>query len=355
MIFKMLQFSLHPYAKKTSWHAAEFTPTTGKFFPMQEPTVEHIRKRRNFKRKQLFMGWRLIITLHTLIYLPFSFLSAQQVSYCEPYSDRFTLRQEMLGKVGDYYWVSAINRRKPTHRDPSTEERNFVVYDPRMNVTNVINDPPYAISSIKEYMVIADDHFDRLHLLNADNKEVEVRLQRYSSDGELEGPDHNVAVFPFSESGNSFMLVRSQDRTKILLLGFEGVSSGPPRIHAYLFDQDWQLLTQQIYRHPQATQPMIQDDYSSYPLEDFNTGPLKLANNGEWLMLAPSRLNHNFLLFQFSPIDTAVTCKEINLPGTASMEDVCVSIDNSDGDVVAGVLSTFHYAPLKNIEAVHYS
>ena len=37
------------------------------------------------------------------------------------------------------------------------------------------------------------------------------------------------------------------------------------------------------------------------------------------------------------------------------MEDVCVSIDNSNGDVVAGVLSTFHYAPLKNVEAVHYS
>ncbi len=301
------------------------------------------------------MGWRLTIALHYTLFLHCSLLSAQQVSYCEPYSDRFTLRQEMLGKVGDYYWVSAISRRRVTHREASTEERNFVIYDERMNVTNLISDPPYAVSSIKEYLVSADDHFDRVQLLNDDNKETEVRLQRYAPDGQLDGPDHNVAVLPFSESGNSFMLVRSQDRSRILLLGFESVKSSTPRLHALLFDQDWQLLSKRVYRHPHLSQPMIQDDYSAYPLEDFNSGPLKLANNGEWLMLAPSRLNHNFLLFHFEPADTVVNCKEINLPGTASMEDVCVSIDNSNGDVVAGVLSTFHYAPLKNVEAVHYS
>lgn len=303
----------------------------------------------------MFMGWRLVITLHFLFLLHCSLLSAQEVSYCEPYADRFTLRQEMLGKIGDFYWVSAITRRRPTHQEPNTEERNFVVYDSRMNVISLILDPPYSISSIKEYLVAADDHFDRVQLLNADNKETEVRLQRYLPDGQLAGPDHNIAVLPFTESGNSFMMVRSQDRRSILLLGFESVSASTPKLHALLFDENWQLLSNRVYRHPHLSQPMIQDDYSTYPLEDFNPGPLKLANSGEWLMLAPSRMNHNFLLFHFQPADTGIICKEINLPGTASMEDVCVSIDNSNGDVVAGVLSTFHYSPLKNIEAVHYS
>jgi hypothetical protein len=261
----------------------------------------------------------------------------------------------MLGRIGDYYWVSAITRRRVTSRESSTEERNFVVYNQRMNVTNLIPDPPYAISSIKEYLVATDEYFDRVQLLNADNKEIEVRLQRYAPDGQFFGPDHNVAVLPFSEPGNSFMLVRSQDRSRILLLGFESVESSSPKLHALLFDQDWKLLSNQVYRHPHLSQPMIQDDFSTYPLEDFNSGPLKLADNGEWLMLAPSRVNHNFLLFHFVPSDTTIICKEINLPGTTSMEDVCLSIDNSNGDVVAGVLSTFHYAPLKNVEAVHYS
>jgi len=308
------------------------------------------------------MGWRLTIALHFFIILHCSLLSAQQVSYCEPFSDRFTLRQEMLGKVGDYYWVSAISKRRVIRShsslksvDASTEERNFVIYDARMNVSNLISDPPYAAACIKEYLVSTDDYFDRVQVLNPDNKQIEVRLQRYTPDGQAFGPDHNVAVLPFTEDGNSFMLVRSQDRNRILLLVFQSVDGKAPRLHALLFDADWQLLSNRVYEHPHLSQPMIQDDFSTYPLEDFNSGPLKLANNGEWLMLAPSRVNHNFLLFHFAPMDTAIICKEINLPGTASMEDVCLSIDNSNGDVAAGVLSTFHYAPLKNVEAVHYS
>ena len=283
-------------------------------------------------------------------------LSAQQVSYCEPYSDRFTLRQEMLGRVGDFFWVSAVSRRKVAHHsNEPTEERNFVIYDQRMNIVNVLTDPPYAISSVKEYLVVDEDHFDRIQLLNSDNKEVEVRLQRYDPDGSVSGPDHNIAVFNFNEPGNSFMLVRSQDRSRTLMLAFEFQPSGAPRLHALLFDQDWKMLSEKVYKHPFLTQPMIQDDYSGYPLEDFNSGPVKLANNGDWLMLSPSRVNRNYLLFHFSPTDTAVITKEINLPGTAAMEDVCLSLDNSNGDAVAGILSTFHYAPLKNVEVVHYS
>ena len=315
-----------------------------------------IKKRLNFKWKQVVMGSRQVIPLLFLFLPHCSSLYAQQVSYCEPYSDRFTMHQEMLGKVGEYFWVSSISRKKISrHSNEPSEERNFVIYDTRMNVVNVFGDPPYVSSSIKEYLVVNDDSFDRLHLLNADNKEVEVRLQRYNPDGTAAGPDHNVAVFPFNEPGNSFMLVRSQDRTRILILGFEFVASGPPKMHAILFDQDWQLLSERVYVHPFLSQPMIQDDYSGYPLEDFNTGPVKLANNGDWLMLAPSRNNHNFLLFHFSTVDTAVVCKEINMPGTSSMEDVCLSLDNSNGEAVAGILSTFHYAPLKDVEVVHYS
>ena len=121
------------------------------------------------------MGWGTIAVCFVVI-LHCSLLSAQQVSYCEPYSDRFTLRQEMVGKVGDYYWVSAISKRKVTHRTAITEERDFVVYDQRMNLSTLIQDPPYEASSIKEYLVTTDDYFDRVQLLNADNKEIEVRL-----------------------------------------------------------------------------------------------------------------------------------------------------------------------------------
>jgi hypothetical protein len=299
---------------------------------------------------------RFTITLHALFLFSSSCVYSQEVTYCEPYNDRFTVQQELLGRVGDYYWLAATSRVKAPRRMMGVvEERNFVIYDQRMNVANLISDPPYVASSVKEYLVTTNMHFDRLHLLSSGRKEMELRLQRYEPDGSITEPDRNIAVFPFTEPGNSFLLVRSEDQMRILLLGFEFLGGSALRLHALLFDQDWQLLSDKVYRHSFLTQPTIQDDFSGYPLEDFNSGPVKLANNGEWMMLSPSRMNHNYLLFHFSPTDTAVNWREVNLPGTSTMEDACVSIDNNTGEAYAGVLSTFHYSPLKNVEVVRYS
>src|SRR5579872_1204665 len=162
------------------------------------------------------MGWRMTITLHTYLLLSCSSLFAQQVSYCEPYSDRFTIRQEMLGKVGDYYWVSAMTRKRAVRHGnefSGTEDRSFVIYDGRMGVKGMIDDPPYTNNSVREYLVMSDEHFDRVNLLTVDGKETEVRLQRYEQDGEALEPDHTIGRFPFNEPGTSFMMVRSLDRT----------------------------------------------------------------------------------------------------------------------------------------------
>src|SRR5260221_1362586 len=303
------------------------------------------------------MGWRFTIPLFLCV-ICCSSISAQRVFYCEPYSDRFTLKEELLGKVGDYYWVATTTRKRvPRHSTDvyATEERNFTIYNTRMNLINLIGEISYSGDPIKEYLITAYDHFDQVHLLKTDKRQVEVWLQRYEPDGQPTAPGRAIGLFPFDEPGNSFMLVRSEDRSRILLVGFEFISSSAPRIHALLFDQDWQLLSDRVYIHPFITQPMIQDDYTSFPLEDFNSAPVKLANNGEWLMLSPSRKDHNFLLFHFSATDTAVVWKGILLPGTSEMEDVCLSVDNTNGEAVAGILSTFHYSSLKNVEVVHYS
>jgi len=303
------------------------------------------------------MGWKFVISaaLYVTFYCPS--LSAQRVYYCEPYSDRFTIKEELLGKVAEYYWVASTTRKRlPKHSTELAEERDFAIYNTRMNLVNLIGETTrYPGDPIKEYLVTTYDHFDQIHLLKNDRKQVDVFLQRYEADGKPTSPGVVIGTFAFDEPGNSFMLVRSEDRSKVLLVGYEFIANAAPRIHTMLFDQDWQLLADDVYKHPYLTQPMIQDDYTSFPLEDFNSAPVKLANNGEWLMMAPSRKDHNFLLFHFSPRDTTVNWKGILLPGTSDMEDVCLSIDNAHGDVVAGVLSTFHYSTLKNVQVVHYS
>jgi len=303
------------------------------------------------------MATRLTIYVGVCLLLTSPSLFAQRVMYCEPYSDRFTLREDFAAKVGDYYWVQTTSRKRNTRHnaDPSqSEETTFDVYDARMSLVNMIGNFSLPGSPLKEYLVSADDHFDQLHLLAADKKVV-VWLQRYGPAGQTLGDGHAVGDFPFFEPGNSFLLVRSEDQNRILLLGFEFRPSLSPRLHALLFDADWQLLSRQVYTHPFLTQPTIQDDFTSYPVEDFNDGPVKLANSGEWLMAAPSRTNSNFLLFHFGGSDTTVICKEILLPGTSEMEDVDLSIDNEKKTAVAGILSNFHYSTLKNVQVVHYS
>src|ERR1700743_702842 len=125
MIYKMLHPLIRRNAKSSPGQEWQISPTTGKIFPTPEHLGERIKKSCNFKRRPTYMGWRLTIALHFVFILHCSLLSAQQVSYCEPFSDRFTLRQEMVGRIGEYYWVSVINKRRVTHKGAITEDRDF--------------------------------------------------------------------------------------------------------------------------------------------------------------------------------------------------------------------------------------
>src|SRR5580700_3299136 len=111
------------------------------------------------------MGPRMLACLGILLLLSGHRLNAQEVTFCEPYSDRFTIREEMLGKVGDYYWVSMTSRKRPAKRSPAwEEERSFIVYDIRMTAVNEISHFSCPGEELKEYLINSPDHFDQLYL-----------------------------------------------------------------------------------------------------------------------------------------------------------------------------------------------
>ena len=57
-------------------------------------------------------------------------LAAQEVTFCEPYSDRFTIKEDLMGKVGEYYWVSMTSRKRTSKRSAAwEEERSSIIYD----------------------------------------------------------------------------------------------------------------------------------------------------------------------------------------------------------------------------------
>ena len=99
------------------------------------------------------------------------------------------------------------------------------------------------------------------------------------------------------------MLIRSQDKSKILLLGFETVVESPARLYAALYDQNWELIYQTVFSNINISKPLVQYDLVDYPLEDYNSTSIKLGNNGEWLMVLSSGTNHNYLLCHFTGTD----------------------------------------------------
>jgi hypothetical protein len=297
-------------------------------------------------------------------------LPAQRVLYCSPDQDRFVDQREVAGMAGDHYFVETTRRmgrvRRRDHglsRDHA--QHDLEVYDERMNLVGAVSALPVTDTTLKEYFISGDDHFDQLMLL-AGNKRTILSARRYGIDGSvgctqaglrvaLPDGGREIGHFPFNEDAGSFLMIRSEDRTKILVLGFESVPSSPPKLHALLFDQDWRMLYYRVYSHPFITQPLIQDDFTCWPIEPFDNAPVRLANDGQWLMLSPSRTNKNYLLFHFCAAPDCLSYKEIDLPSAGTMEDLALSLDSEKGEAFAGILSRFHYTTLKDVHVAHYS
>jgi len=282
----------------------------------------------------------------------FQFLSAQRVIYSQFIDDRNSTHFEIAGKTADYYWL--LKEKEQNSKHQILLQQGFEVYDSRLNLVNTVSNFTIPDNALKEYLIGGTNYFDKL-LLSKEGDITSVSLKRFSQDGSLVSEEKTIFSFPFAESGNSFLLVRSEDKKKILLLCFQSVNESSPWLHAILFNENWEQLFYRTYHHPNITQPIIQDDFTSYPVENFNSSPIQLANTGQWLMASPSRTSNNFLLLHFCDDDNSFSYKEIRLPEYSQLDDVAVSVDNNRGEAFAGILSKFHYATLKNVQVVHYS
>jgi len=260
---------------------------------------------------------------------------------------------DVVGKTGAYYWAEKKEIIKNLKKHTEKIIETFEVYDTRMNLVNVIEPPDVTDSIIKEYFVANKNYLDQLQIVT-DSTRVSMQVTRYEPKGGVMTENRFILGLPLVEDGNSFLLSRSEDKNRILLLCFESTSLRS-RLHAILFDKNWTKLSYTIYANRSIAQPLIQDDFTSYPIEHYNSNALKVANNGEWLMASPSRTNNNFLLFHFNGRDTNLIIKEIKLPKTSTWEDVALSLDNEKQEALAGILSIYRYPTLKNVQVLHYS
>ena len=292
-----------------------------------------------------------------LLLLSFStgFVCAQQVLYSPFISNQSETRFQVIGKAANYYWVQKSKKIFRTKKYTGAWDEgnfNFEIYDDRMNpVTSV----PFEVSNdvMKEYFVPGEEYFDQLLFLK-DNLQTIVLLNRFAPGGNLVTTGDTLASFPARMKYSNFLLVRSEDKTKILLLGFETIVDSLPTLHAFLYDKNWTLLNKTIYANANISQPYVQYDLVDYPLEHFSNTAIKLANSGAWLMTVPSGTNHNFVLFHFNGSDEKFVYKEIKLSSSASPEEIILSLNNAKQEASTGILSRLRYESVKNVSIAHY-
>jgi hypothetical protein len=290
------------------------------------------------------------------VLFPPGLLFAQRVSYSSYINVHSPNTFQVIGKSGDYYWIEKEQNRKLTNRHGTSfllENQSFAVFDDRLNFIKEI--PALTIpGTIKEYLVAGKFSFDQLVLSGANGK-TKLFLNRYSANETQESNSRLLDSLPFSAPGTRFLLARSEDLSKILFIGFEFRPEQSPRLHTILFDSDWKTLYHSFLEHPYFTQPCIQDDFISFPAESFDNLPVKLANNGEWLMASSSRTNANFLLFHINGDGKNFNYREIPLSPYFNMEDIAMSVDNEHQEMSVGLLSRYRNTSLKNVQVSHYS
>jgi hypothetical protein len=262
----------------------------------------------------------------------------------------------VIGRSGNYYWIEKEEIRKSIKLQESgyiSASQSFAAFDHRLNFVKEI--PALKIpATIKEYLIAGNTYFDQL-ILSGSGGKTNIYINRYEVNNTDQGRSRLIDSFSFAASGTSFLLARSEDRSKIILIGFETSHSPSSRIHTILFNDDWKVLYHTILEHPYFTQPCIQDDDISFPAESFDNLPVKLANNGEWLMASTSRTNRNYLLFHIYNDGKSFYYQEIPLSPYYNMEDIAMSIDNAHQGMSVGLISRYRNTSLKNVLVTHYS
>ncbi len=276
------------------------------------------------------------------------------------YSENFHSRPidhfELIGKSINNYWVEKRERQKSTYTQgvrSFSEVLRFGLLDDKLNLIKEWS----ALSipgSIKQWLMTGSMGLDQIILTSSAGKTKIIRAH-LPPDENAEVQSAVVDSLSFSANPSAFLLIRSEDQSKILLLAFENTAAEFTRLHALLFDSDWKPIYHRVMAHALLAQPFIQDDEIGFPAESFDNLPVKLANNGEWLMASPSRISHNFSLFHAYADGTDYSCREIPLSPYYQMEDIAMSIDNRGQEMTIGLLSGYSNTSLKNVQVCHYS
>lgn len=290
-----------------------------------------------------------------LLWLPDN-LNAQRVVYSESFNTRNTARVQVIGKSENYYWAEKLQKQKSNRQRGSGggyDLKSFELFDVNLNLIKEIP-ATCIVGTLRQWLLAGKNGMDQVMLSSSSGKTT-IYCRRFRTDDSLENQTILIGNLPFSTGVSRFLLVRSEDQSKILLLAFDNTDTDYSRLYAILYDSDWNQIYQQVISHTQFSQPCIQDEEVGFPAESFDNMPIKLANNGEWLMASPSTVSRNFSLFHVCPNGSDFYFREIPLSPFYKIDDIAMSISNELQVMSVGLLSSYANTTLKNVQVYNYS
>jgi hypothetical protein len=281
---------------------------------------------------------------------------AQHVLYTESIRTQSGIRLQVIGKSENFYWVAKLQKEKINYRHARPDESgltSLLLFDSRLTLLREEN-RLYFPGIHKQWLLTSANSLDQF-IVTGTNIKTTLICKRFYNDGQTDSQIKILDSLPFGTDPSSLLLVRSEDHSKILFAAFDNTDESVTRIHAVLFDSNWNPIYHQIISRAIFAQPCIQEEEISFPGESFDDLPIKLANNGEWLMAAPSRTSHNFNLFHVCANGSEYQMRELHLSPFYKMEDIAMSIDNEKQEMSVGLLSGYLKTSLKNVQITNYS
>jgi hypothetical protein len=291
--------------------------------------------------------------LGLLFWLPGK-LIAQRVMYSESLNARSSEYFRVIGKSVNFYWEEKqikSNYRRGTNE--GSYQQSFRLLDAKLHLIKEI--AAYRMPGvIKQWLVSGSRGLDQILMVRNGNKTTIID-HHFPLDESRETESRILDSLPFSANPSRFILVRSEDQSKILLIAFENVDTDFSRLHALLFNADWSPVYRQVISHESFSQPFIQDEEIGFASESFDNLPVKLANNGEWVMVSSSCISRNFTLFHADANGIDYVVREIPLSPYYKMEDVAMTIIRNQEQISVGFLSAYQNGDLKSVQVCNYA
>jgi hypothetical protein len=283
-------------------------------------------------------------------------MCAQHVLYAESFHSGSSSALQVVGKSGKFYWVEKIQRQKSTSHSFKSGPNDILSFELLDSKLNLLMEFPATrlTGTLKQWLICGKEGLDQL-VITREGQTVKIIRSGFQTNGLAKEMPRVLDSLPYSMDASGMLLVRSEDQSKILIVGFENTDDDETRMHALLFHSDWTPIYHRIILHESFSQPCIQDEEIGFPSESFDNQPIKLANNGEWLMAAPSRVSLNFSVFHANSDGTRYNFREIPVNPFYKMEDIAMSIDNIRQEMNVGLLSSYLNTSLKNVQVCRYS